>query len=151
MPVDAKKNTVYPPWWDQFAEYYLKSNNAAESYRKCRPKVGIAASEVSASKLLRHAKFKTVIDRIKAKTAKKFDLTREQWLDQMRAFAEGDGTLAARVRAWEIVGKAVGHYSDDLNVRHSGEVYVITEAVQDEIAADFQRLRDELPVLGGSQ
>lgn len=64
--------------------------------------------------------------------------------------AIGAESEVVRLRAREILGKALGHYTDKVQV--SGSIgLTFNSEIQDQISQDFERLRNEHPIFGGAQ
>ena len=118
---------------EKFVEEYLISGNAKDAYIKAGYKVSGHSAESGAHQLMRNIEIKKAIEERRAKIAAKADLTIEMILAGLRREAEntGEGSSAsARVRAWELLGRAIGvKFTDHTEASVKARLEVVEEIV----------------------
>lgn len=106
----------------RFVAEYLKSLNATQAYKKAGYKATGRAAENNASRLLGDAGVKEAIAAGLAHQAEeaKVDAVKvTRGLLREATSTAKKSTQSARVRAWELLGKTVGMFSD--RVEHTGK------------------------------
>ena len=124
------------PKHERFAQKVALGASAAESYRQhwdCSD----ATAETNGPKLARDAQVKLRIAELRKgvaeKVEKKFDMTKEVWLERLATIAtkaEESEDFSAATGALSQIGKAAAFYAPE-EVKHSGSVgiEVLSEAV----------------------
>lgn len=105
----------------KFVELYLAGNSAKQAYIGAGYAARGNAAETNAARLLRKAQVKAAIDLARTNAAEKHNLTAEWVLAGLKREAEREGegsSHAARVKAYELIGKTFGMFVD--RQEHSG-------------------------------
>lgn len=124
------------PKWEKFAQAVALNVPAAKAYLDgwdCSPE----SAETHGPRLARNGQVLVRIEELRAKVAekaeKKFDMTKEKWLDRLAtiaAKAEESEDFSAATGALTQIGKAAAYYAPE-EVKHSGSIGLenLSEAV----------------------
>src|SRR5262245_20640702 len=125
----------------RFIEEYLIDGNATAAYKRAGYTATGHAAEVNASRLLSHAEVQSAIQAARAEQSARLKTSADEVLIGLRREAEyrGDGsTHAARIRAWELLGKTQGLFREtpppaaEVNIYHHLATMTYDE-LQDEL------------------
>ena len=128
------------PKWEKFAQAVALNVPAAKAYRDhvaSDPDGPPLSIDPAASKLANDNKVATRIEELRAKVAekaeKKFDMTKEKWLERLATIAgkaEEVEDFSAATGALTQIGKAAAYYAPE-EVKHSGSIGLenLSEAV----------------------
>lgn len=122
------------PKHERFAQAVALNTPAAQAYRDhvaSDPNGNALSIDPRASKLANDDKVKTRIEELRAKVAekadKKFDLSKDRWLEKLAriaASAEAFADFSAATGALREIGKGAGHYAPE-KVEHSGVTEIV--------------------------
>jgi phage terminase small subunit len=116
-----------------FADYYITSGNATESYMKAYEVEKIKIAEASSSRLLRNVKVKEYIDErnnaIKNDRIADMKEVKEFWSNTMR---NKENDLKDRIKASELIGKTNAAFID--KVESENVTKIVLEGEVDEWA-----------------
>jgi len=122
------------PKHERFAQAVALNTPAAQAYRDhvaSDPNGNALSIDPRASKLANDDKVKTRIEELRAKVAekadKKFDLSKDRWLEKLAriaASAEEVADFSAATGALREIGKGAGHYAPE-KVEHSGVTEIV--------------------------
>lgn len=131
-----------PPWWEIFADEYLKNGyNATQAYLKARPNVAMATAKTESCLLLQNPNFRKLLKSKRQSASDKIEIDRDQWLDEMKdlAFAKDVKVEGAtKHRALETLGRIAGIIQDKVDMRHSFTAVDVAITL-----ANMSRLHDE--------
>jgi len=121
----------YPtPKQAEFAKQYLVSGNASDAYRKCYDCSNMKddAIAVNACRLLDNANVKLILDAASANTQQITERTLEKHLsklEQLRDEAHSNGEFNNAIKSEELIGKALGFYTDHHSITNKTEQDVL--------------------------
>lgn len=99
---------------EAFAQAVALGASAAEAYRREFPDAAPKSVEACSSRLAANAKVKLRIEELRKKVEesaeKKFDLTKDKWLERLLNASKSADSTAGEVSALREIGKAVGWY-----------------------------------------
>ena len=108
---------------DCFVQEYLIDLNATQA--AIRAGYSPKTAEVQGSRLLANAKVREAVDIGKEARSERTGITQDEVIAGLKkeATLEGDGSSqSARVAAWGLLGKHLGIFTDNLNVKGIGPV-----------------------------
>jgi len=125
------------PKWEKFAQAIALGMNATEAYRQhVASKRDSKGAEQNGCMLAKRDNVAIRIEelrgRVAAKVEKKFDMTRDKWLDELAGIASDarqTGDFSAATGALTQIGKAADFYAP-AKVEVSGTVSIVQEAVE---------------------
>ena len=118
----------------RFCQEYVVDFNATQAYARAGYSETGAAQ--SASALLRNPKIQEELATLQAEDATRLELTHQVVLEGLWGIAADlDATVSARVRAYELLGKHQGMFTDRLE---------ITQITRGQLDAEIERLEAEL-------
>ena len=130
MPLDAALLEDLTPKQAKFVTGYLETGNAKQAYIAAGYKVTDRAAEVNASRLLRNAKVRCIIDQATAEAAETLEITEERVLNGLLKIADEEkAPHSARVSAWATISKCLGMQVDRKD--SSGEITLTIRRVAD--------------------
>ncbi len=134
------------PRHEKFAQAVALNTPAAQAYREhvaANPDADSLSIDPAASKLANDNKVATRIAELREKVAekaeKKFDMTKDKWLERLHGIAtkaENVADFSAATGALREIGKGAAFYAPE-EVKHSGTVGL--EVLQEAVAKVFGR------------
>ena len=118
---------------EEFAQNCALNMPSSQAYRDCVSggKCSERTAEVEGSKLANRPEIALRIEELRAKVAakadRKFDLSKEAWLERLAriaASAEESEDFSAATGALREIGKGAGHYAPE-KVEHSGATEIV--------------------------
>jgi phage terminase small subunit len=103
-----------------FAREYLIDLNATQA--AIRAGYAPGSARVTGTRLLADAAIRAEVERAQQERAQDTRLSAQMVLDGLRSIAEGQGPENARVRAYELLGKHLGMFTD--KTEHSGGISI---------------------------
>ena len=123
----------------RFCLEYVADFNGTQAY--IRAGYSETGAAQSASALLRNPKVQETLAGLEAEDADKLELTHQTVLEGLQGIAtDPDATVSARVRAYELLGKHQGMFTDRLE---------ITQITRSQLDAEIERLEHDLADNGG--
>jgi len=118
----------------RFCQEYVVDFNATQAY--IRAGYSDSGAAQSASALLTNPKIQEELADLQAEDATRLELTHQVVLEGLWGIAaDPDATVSARVRAYELLGKHQGMFTDRLE---------ITQITRGQLDAEIERLEAEL-------
>lgn len=122
------------PKQQAFADYYIQTGNATESYKRAYPNCNKDESAmVNGSKLLRNAKVVDYIDEKQTalSSSRVADMmeVREFWSETMR---NSDNHMRDRLKASEMIARTSGAFLDKVEVKATGEQTITVTILDDD-------------------
>jgi phage terminase small subunit len=103
-----------------FVREYLIDLNATQAAKRAGYSDKTAYSQ--GQRLLKDAEIQRAVEAGKAERAERASLSAEMVIDGLRSIAQGEASDSARVRAYELLGKHLGMFTD--KTEHSGGVAI---------------------------
>lgn len=126
------------PKQQRFVEEYVIDSNGKQA--AIRAGYSPKTAEVQASRLLSNAKVRETVDLARSQVSADLGITREYVLNSLRTIgeeAQRDGERAPAIRAFELLGKSLGMFSD----RPDSSLTDIAKLSDDELAKRRKMLK----------
>jgi len=132
------------PKQEAFAQAYLLTGNATAAYRQAydTQQMQDPSIYVAAHALVHNPKITLRLDKLKADASRLADVTIADVVAGLLDIARNGRVESAKARAWELIGKHLGMFTDRIQVEgllhHTGAVGQLSDS-------DLRRLLDALP------